>query len=164
MSLQNCGFVKIDGPIRPFAWTFDALMLGTGVGVSVERRNVEQLPPVQIPAEGTLISVTRMETNDADFIVPDKREGWVALLERTLHAFFVDGRSFTYSTILVRNRGAEIRGFGGTASGPEDLCVGIGQICGILQRRQVSFLLVCVPLFSLAAAADDRVLLCRDRK
>jgi ribonucleotide reductase alpha subunit len=28
MSLQNCAFVKIDEPIRPFLWIFDVLMLG----------------------------------------------------------------------------------------------------------------------------------------
>jgi hypothetical protein len=45
MSLQNCAFVKIDTPAA-FLWVFDVLMLGTGVGVSVENKNVVLLPPV----------------------------------------------------------------------------------------------------------------------
>ncbi len=29
-SLQNCSFVTINQPIRPFTWTFEMLMLGSG--------------------------------------------------------------------------------------------------------------------------------------
>lgn len=131
-SLQNCAFIKIDEPVRPFAWIFDMLMLGVGVGFNIQRHNVKKLPPV-LDAD---IKVTRCDTKDADFIVPDSREGWVSLLKRVLSAFFYDGQSFTYSTILVRGAGSPIKGFGGIASGPEDLCVGIGQIQKILSGRR----------------------------
>jgi hypothetical protein len=69
MSLQNCAFVKIDEPIRPFLWIFDVLMLGTGVGFSIENRHISKLPHV-IDAD---IQITRLDTKDADFIVPDSR-------------------------------------------------------------------------------------------
>src|SRR5690606_15721 len=80
---------------------------------------------------------TRQDAASADFIVPDTREGWGKLLEYTLRAAFSkqDKRSFTYSTQLVRGSGAQIRGFGGTASGPEILCEGIGQIAEVLEAR-----------------------------
>jgi hypothetical protein len=42
---------------------------------------------------------------------------------------------FTYSTICVRGKGAAIKGFGGTASGPEELCWGIGEISALLNAR-----------------------------
>ena len=29
-SLQNCAFVVVDDPIRPFTWAFEMLMLGSG--------------------------------------------------------------------------------------------------------------------------------------
>eukprot|EP00961_Rhodomonas_salina_P291633 3932175-Rhodomonas_salina.2 len=135
MSLQNCAFVTIDEAIKPFLFTFDSLMLGTGVGVSVQREHVSKLPKVCFNG-GVAIDVRRMDTNDADFIVPDKRKGWVALLEKVLIAFFETGESFTYSTVLIRNKGAPIKGFGGTASGAEDLCIGIRNIANILQSRQ----------------------------
>ena len=35
-SLQNCAFVVIDEPIRPFTWAMDMLMLGSGVGYSIK--------------------------------------------------------------------------------------------------------------------------------
>ena len=131
MSLQNCAFVKIDEPIKPFLWIFDILMLGVGAGASVERKHVSKLPPVK----PNKIEVTRKDTKDADFIVPDSREGWVSLLEKVLEAYFIKGTSFTYSTILIRSAGSVINGFGGIASGPDELCKGIANICKILNAR-----------------------------
>jgi ribonucleotide reductase alpha subunit len=131
-SLQNCAFVKIDAPIRPFLWIFDMLMLGVGVGFSVERCNVDKLPKV-LDAD---IKITRKDTKDADFIVPDSREGWVSLMERVLAAYFVTGASFSYSTILVRSAGSPIKGFGGVASGPADLCKGLLDMQSVLSQRR----------------------------
>ncbi len=132
-SLQNCAFTVIDQPVRPFTWAMDLLMLGSGVGYNIQRQYVDKLPPVN----SNFSAPTRVTTADADFIVPDSREGWVKLLGKTLKAaFLADTKpTFTYSTILVRGRGAPIKGFGGTASGPEDLCEGIAKISNILEKR-----------------------------
>lgn len=132
-SLQNCAFTVIDQPVRPFTWAMDLLMLGSGVGYNIQRQYVDKLPPVN----PNFSAPTRVNTADADFIVPDSREGWVKLLGKTLKAaFLADSKpTFSYSTILVRGRGAPIKGFGGTASGPEDLCDGIEKISNILEKR-----------------------------
>jgi ribonucleoside-triphosphate reductase len=133
-SLQNCAFTVIDQPVRPFTWAMDLLMLGSGVGYNIQRQHVDKLPPVN----ANFSAPTRVTTADADFIVPDSREGWVKLLGKTLKAAFLadTNPTFTYSTILVRGRGAPIKGFGGTASGPEDLCDGIAKISNILEKRK----------------------------
>lgn len=131
-SLQNCAVTLVDHPIRPFAWAFDMLMLGAGVGYNIQREYVYKLPPI-VDQD---IKITRKDTNDADFIIPDSREGWVKLLEHTLDSYFNTGKSFTYSTVLVRGKGAPIKSFGGTASGPEELCWGIEQICKVLELRR----------------------------
>ena len=133
LSLQNCAAVCIDKPVEPFTWCFDALMLGTGVGINIPREYVYKLPPVREDYVGP----TRVEDAGADFIVPDSREGWVELLRRTLtDAFSTNHPSgFTYSTQLVRGKGLPIKGFGGVSSGPEDLVQGIGNITGILKAR-----------------------------
>jgi ribonucleotide reductase alpha subunit len=133
-SLQNCAFTVIDQPVRPFTWAMDLLMLGSGVGYNIQRQHVDKLPPVN----PNFSAPTRVTTADADFIVPDSREGWVKLLGKTLKAAFLadTNPTFTYSTILVRGRGAAIKGFGGTASGPEDLCDGIVKISNILEKRK----------------------------
>jgi len=134
-SLQNCAFRTIDKPVEPFTWAMDMLMLGSGVGYNIQRENVNKLPPVNINFKGP----TRINDSGADFIVPDSREGWVALLGKTLKAAFLAHNSgkqtFSYSTQLIRSKGAPIKGFGGTASGPEDLVWGIEQISKVLEKR-----------------------------
>jgi intein/homing endonuclease len=129
MSLQNCAAVVVNEPIRPFTWAMDSLMLGTGVGFNIQREYVYELPK---PKKAKIV---RLDTKDADYIVPDTRAGWVKLLEQVLKAHFETGEGFSYSTILIRGSGAPIRGFGGIASGPESLCWGIDQISKILNNR-----------------------------
>lgn len=131
MSLQNCAFTVVNEPIKPFTWTMDALMLGSGVGYNIQREYVYELPKVQ----RRKVKITRQDTNDADFIVPDSREGWIELLRRSLEASFYTGKSFTYSTICVRGKGEPIKGFGGLSSGPNELCWGIEEINKILNSR-----------------------------
>ena len=139
-SLQNCAAVKVDN-IRAFTWAFDMLLLGAGVGYNIQREYVYKLPEIR---EG-FRAPRRLDTASADFIVPDTREGWVELLDRTLKSAFRnklsgndddDGGLGTYSVQLIRGKGAPIRGFGGVASGPEDLCWGIGEISRILESRR----------------------------
>jgi len=134
-SLQNCAFKVVNSPVEPFTWAMDLLMLGSGVGYNIQKQNVEKLPPVN----ENFVRPTRLDAADADFIVPDSREGWVALLGKTLKAAFLAHKSgkqtFSYSTQLIRSKGAPIKGFGGTASGPEDLVWGIGKIGEILEKR-----------------------------
>jgi ribonucleoside-triphosphate reductase (thioredoxin) len=133
-SLQNCAFTVIDHPVRPFTWAMDMLMLGSGVGYNIQRKNVEKLPPVN----ENFVAPTRVDSNDADFIVPDSREGWVKLLGKTLKAAFLSDKqqTFSFSTKMIRGKGAPIKGFGGTASGPEDLCQGIERISAVLEKRR----------------------------
>jgi ribonucleoside-triphosphate reductase len=128
LSLQNCAFTTVDST-RAFTWAMDALMLGSGVGFNIQREYVYQLPKVK------KAKIIRQDTNDADFIVPDSRAGWIKLLEETLKAHFETGKGFTYSTVLIRGKGAPIKGFGGVSSGPEELCTGIADINKILNER-----------------------------
>jgi len=132
-SLQNCAFTVINEPVRPFTWAMDMLMLGSGVGYNIQKVNVDKLPIVN----PRFSAPTRLDVADADFIVPDSREGWVALLGKTLKAAFLSDKkgTFTFSTMNIRGKGAPIRGFGGTASGPEDLCWGIAKISEVLEKR-----------------------------
>jgi len=129
-SLQNCAFVVCDEPIRPFTWAFEMLMLGSGVGFNIQREHVYQIPKIL-----KKVKVERIDVNDADFIVPDSREGWVELMRRVLEASFITGKGFTYACHLIRSKGSPIKGFGGTASGPQDLVWGIGEINTILNAR-----------------------------
>ncbi len=111
-ALNNCGFVSTAGIAvdfaDPFCWLMDMLMLGVGVGFDTKGAG---LVKVQEPRQG-----------EDDHVVEDSREGWVDLIRRVLTAYSGRGSlpgHIDYS--LVRPAGAPIRGFGGTASGPEPL-------------------------------------------
>ena len=134
-SLQNCAFCVVDSPIVPFTWCMDFLALGSGVGYNIQRKNVEKLPAVR----EWFRAPTRVNDGGADFIIPDSREGWVRFLAKTLKAAFLSTGptkgTFTYSTQVVRGKGTPIKGFGGVASGPEDLVWGIGKISEVLLKR-----------------------------
>jgi adenosylcobalamin-dependent ribonucleoside-triphosphate reductase len=129
VSLVNCWMTTIS-KVEDFQFLMDHLMVGGGVGFTVERASVHDFPKVQ-----NVQSIRHEKTNDADFIVGDSRKGWSALLGKVLRSYFETGDSFTYSTILVRGYGAPLKTFGGTASGPEVLIEGIKNICDILNSR-----------------------------
>lgn len=128
-SLNNCYFTNIE-TIEDFEFLFDYLMLGGGVGFSVERSKIHDLPKIK-----TGVTITHERSNDADIIVPDSRTGWRRLLHSVLKSYFDTGKSFSYSTILIREFGAPLKTFGGTASGPGALIEGITDICKVLDNR-----------------------------
>lgn len=128
-SLNNCYFTNIE-KIEDFELLFEYLMLGGGVGFSVERAKIHDLPKVKAG-----VSITNERSNDADIIVPDSRHGWKRLLHAVLKSYFETGKSFSYSTILIREYGAPLKTFGGTASGPGALIDGIEDICKVLDGR-----------------------------
>lgn len=128
-SLQNCWHVAVNHPVDPFCFAFNQLMLGGGVGFNVMPEHVYELPIVK-----HCVKVTRVDDWDCDYIVSDNREGWVDLLRRILEAFFFTGNNLRYDTRCIRDKGRLIKGFGGIASGPEELVKGLAQICDILTR------------------------------
>lgn len=155
-SLLNCWATAMREP-KAFLFLFENLMLGGGVGYSIRREDVHELPKIK---KGVIVS--HEATKDADFIVPDSREGWVKLLANVLDAFYVTGKSFTYSTILIRGYGELIKGFGGKASGPQILIDGIEKITKIFQNREgkklrsIDVLDICNIIGSVVVAGNVR--------
>lgn len=156
-SLLNCWFAKLN-TLSAFTFLFENLMLGGGVGFSMRREDVHELPRVKRGVKIVHIAGAK----DTDFIVPDSREGWVRLLDKVLEAYFVNGKSFTYSTILVRAAGEPINGFGGTASGAGILVQGMQQICAILdgragkKMRSIDAMDICNIIGSIVVAGNVR--------
>jgi len=155
-SLLNCWATAMREP-KAFLFLFENLMLGGGVGYSIRREDVHELPKIK---KG--VNVIHEATKDADIIVPDKREGWVNLLSKVLDAFYVTGKSFSYSTILIRGYGESIKGFGGKASGPQILIDGIDKITKIFQAREgkklrsIDVLDICNIIGSIVVAGNVR--------
>ena len=128
-ALNSCWFFTA-ADYNHFVMAQDLLMLGGGVGLSVEHQFTSKLPRVKRD-----VCITHKATKDADFIIPDSREGWCELTRRVLESFLETGRSFTYSTVCVRGYGEPIVGFGGISSGPIPLVKFIGTLTGILSAR-----------------------------
>jgi len=125
-SLVNCWFVDVARP-SDLSWMFERLMLGGGVGFSVNGAGRLGIPAPSVVEH-------RPTDPDVDFIVPDNRAGWAQLIERVLALYLGGGGRLTYSTLAVRPAGAPISTFGGTASGPGILVDGVAAICGVLDR------------------------------
>ena len=128
-ALNNCWYLN-SYYWENFVRAQDLLMLGGGVGMSVEHRFTSKLPKVKKD-----VRIIHKATKDADFIVPDSREGWCELTSRVLESYFVTGKSFSYSTYCLRGFGEAIKGFGGTASGPFPLIQFITNLSTILNAR-----------------------------
>lgn len=129
VALNNCWGLTADDP-KNFTLAMDLLMLGGGVGLSIEHRFVSKLPKIKKD-----VLIMHKDTKDADIIVPDSREGWCNLFNEVLDSYFNTGKSFTYSTVCVRGYGESINGFGGTASGPQPLIKFIDNVKTILNNR-----------------------------
>ncbi len=127
---SNCWALTADDWYN-FVIAQDLLMLGGGVGLSVEHRFVSKLSKVKKD-----VVIIHRPTKDANFIVPDSREGWCELLRRVFEAFFMTGKGFTYSTVCIRGANEDIKGFGGKSSGPQPLVAFIEKLCALLITRQ----------------------------
>ena len=105
----NCSYVAIDHP-RAFDEILYILMCGTGVGFSVERQFIANLPVVN----------EDIYPVDTTIIVQDSRIGWASAF-RQLLAMLWAGQVPKWDTSKVRPKGARLKTFGGRASGPEPL-------------------------------------------
>ena len=105
----NCSYLHIDHP-RAFDELMYVLMCGTGVGFSVERNFIANLPVVN---EG-------MFDTDTTIVVADSKMGWASAY-RELIAMLYAGKVPKWDMRKVRPAGARLKTFGGRASGPEPL-------------------------------------------
>ena len=109
-ALYNCSYLEITSH-KSFAELMYILMCGTGVGYSVERRCVEQLPIVPKNITKDFNSV---------LVVEDSREGWCDALKSLMQSLY-EGIHPKWDTSMVRPSGTRLKTFGGRASGPAPL-------------------------------------------
>ncbi len=105
----NCSYLTISRP-RAFDELLYILLCGTGVGFSVERQYVSQLPEV----------AEEFHRTESTIIVGDSKIGWATAF-RELIAFLYAGKIPKWDTSNVRPAGSPLRTFGGRSSGPEPL-------------------------------------------
>ena len=105
----NCSFIAIDNT-RAFDEILYILSCGVGVGFSVERQYVSQLPSIAESFYHT----------DTTIIVQDSRIGWAKSLKELIGLLY-QGQIPQIDTSRVRPSGTPLKTFGGRASGPEPL-------------------------------------------
>ena len=182
-SLNNCWFIAIrpqkygDSHIAPsylasdqlavsmpFSFLFDQLMKGGGVGFSVVKENIKQIPKVDQKVDLTVVIDKNSKSYDAslklgavdkddwakkekdkdDYIyyeLPDTREGWVLASARMIDMHFnatnpENKHKLVLDISKIRPYGAKIHGFGGTASGPMPLVEMFFDINKIINAKQ----------------------------
>ena len=105
----NCSYTPVNHP-RCFDEILYILMNGVGVGFSVERDDINQLPIVNEHFEDSTTIIT----------VQDSKAGWARAL-RELIAMLYAGQIPVIDYSLVRPAGSRLKTFGGRASGPAPL-------------------------------------------
>ena len=109
ISGYNCSYVTVNR-VRAFDEILYVLMCGTGVGFSVERQYVSELPPVAEDFHAT----------DTTIIVADSKVGWAKAYKELVSLLWA-GQIPKWDTSRVRPSGARLKTFGGRASGPGPL-------------------------------------------
>ena len=107
--IYNCSYVAVDHP-RAFDEAMFILLCGTGVGFSVERQAISQLPE---------ISASLADSDDL-IVVQDSKEGWAKSLRKLISHLYT-GDIPKWDLSKVRPAGSRLKTFGGRASGPEPL-------------------------------------------
>lgn len=105
----NCSYLPIDHP-RAFDEILYALMCGTGVGFSVEHKDIDKLPVIN----------EHFEQSSTIIVVDDSKQGWAKGF-RELIAMLYAGQIPSWDLSKLRPAGAILKTFGGRSSGPDPL-------------------------------------------
>jgi ribonucleoside-diphosphate reductase alpha chain len=106
VAAYNCCYIAIKN-IQDLGNILYTLACGTGVGFSVEKKNISNLPVVPETINKSM-----------RYIVGDSREGWADAYVEFVNALY-NGIHYEMDCSEIRPSGARLKTFGGRASGPE---------------------------------------------
>ena len=105
----NCSYVAVNR-IQSFDEILYILMNGTGVGFSVERQYIAELPPV----------AEEFHPSDTVITVADSKMGWAKAFKELVGLLYI-GQIPRWDLSKIRPAGSPLKTFGGRASGPAPL-------------------------------------------
>ncbi len=120
----NCSFVA-PSKFQDFGDIIYISMCGTGVGFSVESKNIQALPQIK----------NQIGKKLPTFVVPDTKEGWADAFVHGMKTWF-DGNDVDFDFSLLRPAGARLKIMGGKSSGPKPLIDLLGFTRERIIRRQ----------------------------
>lgn len=105
----NCSYIA-PSKLEDFAEIMYILMCGTGVGFSVEHKNVDMLPVIK--------NQTGEKLNN--YIIKDSKEGWADAITFGFNTWY-EGLDVDFDFSKLRPSGARLKTMGGKSSGPDPL-------------------------------------------
>jgi len=143
--LYNCCFLPINHT-DAFSEVMFLLLSGTGVGYSVQRNHVEQLPPINKP------------TKTRRYLVGDSIEGWADAVKMLVESY-MKGKAYPeFDFSDIRPKGALLLTSGGKAPGPEPLKDALHNIQKIFDRKQNGEQLTTIEVHDILCFIADAVL------
>lgn len=123
--IYNCCFAPVDD-WRVFSEIMFLLLGGTGVGFSVQKHHVEQLPEIRKPNG----------SRKKRWLVADSIEGWADAIKVLMKSYFYGGSTIDFDFRDIRAKGMRLITSGGKAPGPQPLKECIVKIEGILSQKE----------------------------
>jgi ribonucleoside-diphosphate reductase alpha chain len=145
--IYNCAYLPIDD-WRAFGETMFLLLGGTGVGYSVQKHHVEQLPEIRKPDT----KKTRR------FLIGDSIEGWADAIKVLVRSYFEGGSAPIFDFSDIRAKGAALITTGGKAPGPQPLKECLIKIQGILDSKENNDKLTSIEVHDIVCHIADAVL------
>jgi ribonucleoside-diphosphate reductase alpha chain len=105
----NCSYVAPE-TFKDLAEIMYISMSGTGVGFSVESKNVQKFPQIAFQTGEVLPT----------YVIPDSKEGWADAFILGTKAW-TEGKDINFDFSKLRPAGARLKIMGGKSSGPEPL-------------------------------------------
>ena len=143
----NCAYMPIDDP-RAFSEAMFLLLGGTGVGFSVQRHHVDNLPEINRPNSKR----TRR------FLIGDSIEGWADAVKMLILSYFNNTSKVRFDFSDIRPKGSALVTSGGKAPGPQPLKECLVKVEGILDRKENGEKLSSIEVHDIVCHIADAVL------
>jgi len=121
--IYNCCYLPIDS-VHSFSETMFLLLGGTGVGYSVQKHHIEQLPEIHKPGK------------KRNYLIEDSIMGWADAVKVLMKSYLEGSFTPIFDFRAIRHKGARLVTAGGKAPGPEPLKLCLAHIQAILDRKQ----------------------------
>ena len=121
--IYNCCYLPIDS-IHSFSETMFLLLGGTGVGYSVQKHHIAQLPAITKPGKVR------------NYLIEDSIMGWADAVKVLMKAYLEGGFMPKFDFRAIRKKGARLVTAGGKAPGPEPLKICLAHVQAILDRKE----------------------------
>jgi ribonucleoside-diphosphate reductase alpha chain len=121
----NCAYLPVDS-LYSFSETMFLLLGGSGVGFSVQKHHVAQLPAIK----------KQENYKQRNYLIEDSIMGWADAVKVLMKFYFEGGFKPKFDFRAIRHKGARLVTAGGKAPGPEPLKICLSHIDAIMVRKE----------------------------